>query len=86
VVVALLLAPVAHAKLAPTFSERSVRPGELARLDLGAGAEQFLAPLKLYLVPLAVADEATTQSDPRLAKIGELGNPGPGECRGAEAG
>jgi hypothetical protein len=76
VVVALLLAPAAQAKLVPTFSERSVRPGELARLDLGEGAEHFPAPLKVYLVPLAVADGATTQSDPRLIKIGELGSPG----------
>jgi hypothetical protein len=75
-IAALLLAPVAEAKLAPTFSERSVRPGELAWLDLGEGAEQFLAPLKVYLVPLAVADEATTRSDPRLTKIGELGSHG----------
>jgi hypothetical protein len=76
VIVALLLAPVAQAKLAATFSERSVSPGQLARLDLGEGAKQFLAPLKVYLVPLAVADEATTHSDPRLTKIGELGSPG----------
>lgn len=76
-VVALLLTPVAQAKLAPTFGERSARPGELAGLDLGEGAEQFLAPLKVYLVPLAAADAATTQSDPRLTKVGELGSPGP---------
>lgn len=75
-VVALLLAPVAHAKLAPTFSKDVVTPAELVRLDLGAGAEQFPAPLKVYLVPLAVADRATTQSDPRLIKIGQLGSPG----------
>jgi hypothetical protein len=75
-IAALFLAPVAEAKLAPTFSERNVRPGELARLELGEGAEQFLAPLKVYLVPLAVAEEATTQSDPRLTRIGELGSPG----------
>jgi hypothetical protein len=68
VVVALLLAPAAQAKLVPTFSERSVRPGELARLDLGEGAEHFPGPLKVYLVPLAPADGATTQSDPRLSR------------------
>jgi hypothetical protein len=73
---ALFLAPVAHAKLVPTFSVRSVKPGDVARLDLGEGAEQFLAPLKVYLVPLEVADEAKAQSDPRLTKIGELGSPG----------
>jgi hypothetical protein len=73
---ALFLAPVAQAKLVPTFSERSARPGEVARLDVGEGAEQFLAPLKVYLVPLGVADSARAQSDPRLTKIGELGSPG----------
>jgi hypothetical protein len=68
----LLLVPFAQAKLAPTFSERSVMPGELARLDLGVGADPFPAPLKVYLVPLAVSEEVTRQSDPRLTKIGEL--------------
>jgi hypothetical protein len=34
---------------------------------------QFLAPVKVYLVPLAIAGEATMQSDPRLTKVGELG-------------
>jgi hypothetical protein len=75
-VVALLVAPLAQAKLVPTFSERSVGPGEPVGLDLGEGANQFMAPLKLYLVPLAAADVATTQSDPRLTKIGELGSSG----------
>lgn len=76
VIAALVVAPVAQAKLAPTFSERSVRAGQLARLDLGEGAESYLAPLKVYLVPLGVADKATTQSDARLTKVGELGSPG----------
>lgn len=83
VIAALVLAPAANAKLAPTFSKQSVRPGEVVRLDLGEGAEHFLAPLKVYLMPLWVADEARTrpdpqlrQSDPRLTKIGELGTRG----------
>lgn len=75
-VAALVLAPVAQAKLVPTFGERNVKPGELARLDLGEGARHFLAPLKVYLVPLGVANRARKQSDPRLIRIGELGSPG----------
>jgi hypothetical protein len=73
---ALFLAPAAQAKLVPTFSEHSVKPGDVSRLELGEGAAEFLAPLKVYLVPLEVADRARAQSDPRLTKIGELGSPG----------
>jgi hypothetical protein len=75
-------APVAQAKLAPEFSERSVKPGEVARLDLGEGAEQFLAPLKVYLVPLGIADRARAQSDPRLT-IGQAADTAQIQATGA---
>jgi hypothetical protein len=72
---ALLIVPAAEGKLLPKFNKQVARPCEVVQLDLGDGAHMFLAPLKVYLAPLDAAD-AAAQSDPRLAKIGELGTPG----------
>lgn len=72
----LVIVPTAQGKLNPTFSERVAKPGQLIELDIGEGAEQFLGPLRVYLVPLEAADRLEGQSDPRLIKIGELGTPG----------
>jgi hypothetical protein len=65
----LLLAAVAQAKLSPTFSERIAEPGDTIELDVGEGSEQFLGPLRIFLVSLEGAERAQT-------KIGELGTPG----------
>ena len=72
----LLFAGVAQAKLNPAFSERIAEPGQTVVLDVGEGSEQFLGPLRIYLVPLEVADRLRGEADPRLVKIGELGTPG----------
>src|SRR5688572_28526655 len=65
----LLFAGVAQAKLNPVFSEQHAEPGETLELDLGDGAEQFLGPLRIFLVSLEGDDR-------RQVKIGELGTPG----------
>ena len=75
-VLSLMLASTAQAKLNPTFSKRVAEAGDLVAIDVGAGSEQFLGPLRIYLVPLEVADQLQGEADPRLAKIGELGTPG----------
>jgi hypothetical protein len=72
--VGLVVVPAAQAKLNPAFSERVTEAG--AEIDLGEGSEQFLGPLRIYLVPLGVADQLQGEDDPRLIKIGELGTPG----------
>ena len=80
----LLFAGAAQAKLNPAFSERVAEPGDTVVLDVGEGSEQFLGPLRIYLVPLEAAaplprsseSAVTRESDPRLVKIGELGTPG----------
>ncbi len=79
----LILAPTAHAKLSPTFSERVAEPGETVELDLGKGVEQFVGPVRIYLAPLEAVDPSrrspafsnrvTSETDARLVKIGELG-------------
>ncbi len=75
-VLGLMFAPAAHAKLNPTFrtfsGERVAEPGNIVVLHL-EGAEQFLGPLRIYLVPLGLADRISGEADPRLVKIGELG-------------
>jgi hypothetical protein len=65
----LLFADVAQAKLNPVFSERIAEPGDTLELDLGEGSEQFLGPLRIFLVSLEGDDR------PQV-KIGELGTPG----------
>lgn len=65
----LLFASVAHAKLNPSFSERAAEPGDKLELDVGEGSEQFLGPLRIFLVSLEGDDR------PQV-KIGELGTPG----------
>lgn len=72
----LMLASTAQAKLNPTFSERAAEAGELVAINVGKGSEQFLGPLRIYLVPLEAADELQGEADPRLVKIGELGTRG----------
>jgi len=65
----LLFAGVAQAKLNPAFSERNAEPGDTLQLDLGDGSEQFLGPLRIFLVSLEGDDR------PQV-KIGEVGAPG----------
>jgi len=65
----LLFAGVAQAKLNPVFSEQHAEPGDTLELDLGDGREQFLGPLRIFLVALEGDDR------PQV-KIGELGRPG----------
>lgn len=72
----LMLVSTADAKLNPAFSERVAQAGDLVALDLGEGSEQFLGPLRIYLVQLEVADHVQGEDDSRLVKIGELGKPG----------
>jgi len=72
----LMFASTAQAKLNPTFSERVAEAGDLVAIDVGEGSEQFLGPLRIYLVPLEAAEQLQGEADPRLAKIGELGTPG----------
>jgi hypothetical protein len=67
-VLGLLAASVAEAKLNPTFSERIAEPGDTVELDVGEGSEQFLGPLRIFLVSL--------EGDRSQVKIGELGTPG----------
>ena len=76
VVVAVAFAPAAEAKLRPSFSERVATPGDTVALDLGEGSEQFLGPLRIYLVRLEAAQDVDEEADRRLIKIGELGTPG----------
>jgi hypothetical protein len=68
-VVGLLFSGVAEAKLNPTFSERIAQPGDKIELDVGEGSEQFLGPLRIFIVSLEGDDRAQI-------KIGELGIPG----------
>lgn len=68
-VVALLSAAVAEAKLNPAFSVRVAEPGDTVELDVGPGTEQFLGELRIFLVSLEGDDR------PQV-KIGELGAPG----------
>lgn len=68
-VVALLSAAVAEAKLNPAFSVRVAEPGDTVELDVGPGTEQFLGELRIFLVSLEGDDR------PQV-KIGELGTPG----------
>jgi len=68
-VLGLLFSGVAEAKLNPTFSERIAQPGDKIELDVGEGSEQFLGPLRIFLVSLEGDDRAQI-------KIGELGTPG----------
>lgn len=75
-VVGLVVVPAAQAKLNPGFSERVAEPGDVIELDLGEGSEQFLGPLRIYLVPLEAAEQLQGESDRRLIKIGEVGMPG----------
>ena len=72
----LMLASTAQAKLRPSFSERVAEAGDLVAIDVGEGSEQFLGPLRIYLVPLEGADQLRGEADSRLVKIGELGTPG----------
>lgn len=65
----LLFAGVAQAKLNPVFSERNAEPGDTLELDLGDASEQFLGPLRIFLVSLEGDDR------PQV-KIGETGTPG----------
>lgn len=65
----LLFAAAAQAKLNPEFSERVAEPGDTRALDVGEGSEQFLGPLRIFLVSLEGDDR------PQV-KIGELGTPG----------
>ena len=64
--VALLFAAVAEAKLNPAFSVRVAVPGDTVELDVGPGTEQFLGELRIFLVSLEGDDR------PQV-KIGELG-------------
>ena len=68
-VVALLFAAVAEAKLNPAFSVRVAEPGDAVELDAGPGTEQFLGELRVFLVSLEGDDR------PQV-KIGEMGTPG----------
>lgn len=68
-VLSLLFAGVAQAKLNPVFSERNAEPGDTLELDLGDASEQFLGPLRIFLVSLEGDDR------PQV-KIGETGTPG----------
>jgi hypothetical protein len=52
VLVSLMLAPSAVAKLVPHFDPRVAGPGERVRVTLGSGVELFRAPLRVYLVPI----------------------------------
>ena len=72
----LILASAAQAKLNPAFGERAAEAGDLMEIDVGEGSEQFLGPLRIYLVPLEAADQLQGEADARLVKIGELGTPG----------
>lgn len=65
----LLFASVAQAKLNPSFSERIAEPGDTLELDVGEGRKQFLGRLRIFLVSLEGDDR------PQV-KIGELGTPG----------
>jgi hypothetical protein len=73
-VLGLLFAGVAKAKLDPRFSERIAQPGDKIELDVGEGSEQFLGPLRIFLVSLEGDDRAQI-------KIGELGTPGRFDAR-----
>lgn len=72
----LMFASTAEAKLDPAFSERVAQAGDPVAIDVGEGSEQFLGPLRIYLVPLEAADRLRGEADRRLVKIGELGTPG----------
>lgn len=83
-VLSLMLVATADAKLNPTFSERFAEAGDLVELDVGEGSEQYLGPLRIYLVSLGAADplprstesRVRSEADARLVKIGELGTAG----------
>ena len=68
-VLCLLFAGVAQAKLNPVFSDQTAEPGDTLELDLGDAAEQFLGPLRIFLVSLEGDDR-------NQVKIGELGTLG----------
>ena len=68
-VVGLLFAAVADAKLNPTFSQRVAQPGDTIELDVGEGSALFVGPLRIFLVSLEGADRDQI-------KIGQLGTPG----------
>ncbi len=76
VLLALACASVAQAKLSPNFSQRVVEPNDTVELDLGEGTAMFPGPLRIYLVPLHVADSTQGEAHRRPVKIGELGKPG----------
>ena len=69
VVLCLLVSGAAQAKLNPAFSKQNAEPGDTLELDLGDGSEQFLGPLRIFLVSLEGDDR------PQF-KIGELGTLG----------
>jgi hypothetical protein len=69
VMLGLLFAATAQAKLNPTFSKRIAEPGDTVELDVGEGSELFMAPLRVFLVSLEGADRLQV-------KLGELGTPG----------
>ncbi len=60
---------MAQAKLNPKFSERIAEPGDTVELDVGEGSEQFLGPLRMFLVSLQGADRFQVN-------IGDMGTPG----------
>lgn len=70
------MSQVASAALTARLSKQSAQPGETVQLILGPAAEDFLAPLNMYLVPLEVASQIADQSDSRLIEIASLGTPG----------
>jgi hypothetical protein len=67
-VVALVLAPTASAKLVPRFDRDTAATGERVRVELGY-TESYLAPLEVFLV--RTRDEASIRSrlDPRLTLV-----------------
>ncbi len=71
-VLCLLFAGVAQAKLDPAFSEQNAEPGDTLELDLGDGAEQFLGPLRIFLVSLE-GDDRTQIKIGELGTLGEFG-------------
>jgi hypothetical protein len=80
-VVAAATAPTARSSLFFLFSPTSAHPGEQVVVRTGGTPQGFRLsdrvrgrqqPIRLYLIPNAIADEVGTRDDPRLTPVGTL--------------
>jgi hypothetical protein len=87
VILGLLVAPIAEAKVVPRLNRQVAAPGTPVVLSLGTGIDRYLtgyylAPFEISLVPVRTAravagrEELLRRRDPRLRPVGQLGSVG----------